>query len=95
MRGVANPGLRRTLVRHLVRYNLNMKPTQKKPEMQKVTVMLPRDLVERAKRASGLGLTPAIRRGLETVAASDAYETLRRLRGKVQFSVSLKELRGD
>jgi len=46
-----------------------MKPIQKKPDMQKVTVMLPRELVERAKRASGLGLTPAIRKGLESVAA--------------------------
>ena len=95
MRVVANPELRRTRIRHPIRYNLSMKPPQKKPEMQKVTVMLPRELVERAKRASGLGLTPAIRRGLETVAASDAYETLRRLRGKVQFSVNLEELRGD
>jgi hypothetical protein len=72
-----------------------MKSIQKKPEMQKVTVMLPRDLVERAKRVSGLGLTPAIRRGLEAVAATEAYEALRRLRGKVKFSLSLKELRGD
>ena len=68
---------------------------KKKPEMQKVTVMLPRDLVERAKRASGMGLTPAIRKGLESVAAWDAYEALRRLRGKVKFSVSLKELREE
>jgi hypothetical protein len=70
-----------------------MKPTQKKPEMQKVTVMLPRELVERAKRASGLGLTPAIRKGLETVAATEAYQALRRLRGKERFSISLEELR--
>ena len=71
-----------------------MKPTQKKPEMQKVTVMLPRDLVERAKRVSGLGLTPAIRRGLEAVAATEAYETLRQHRGKERFSISIAELRG-
>jgi hypothetical protein len=72
-----------------------MKPPAKKPEMQKVTVMLPRDLVERAKRASGLGLTPAIRKGLEAIAASEAYETLRKLRGKERFSISLEELRRD
>jgi hypothetical protein len=72
-----------------------MKPVIRKPAMQKVTVMLPRDLVERAKRASGLGLTPAIRKGLETIAAAEAYETLRKLRGKERFSISLKELRGD
>jgi hypothetical protein len=71
-----------------------MKMVVKKPEMQKVTVMLPRDLVERAKRVSGLGITPAIRQGLEAVAATDAYEAIRRLRGKVKFSISLNELRG-
>jgi hypothetical protein len=71
-----------------------MKTVAKKPEMQKVTVMLPRDLVERAKRVSGLGITPAIRQGLEAVAATDAYEAIRRLRGKVKFSISLNELRG-
>ena len=71
-----------------------MKAIVKKPEMQKVTVMLPRDLVERAKRVSGLGITPAIRQGLEAVAATDAYEAIRRMRGKVKFSISLKELRG-
>jgi post-segregation antitoxin (ccd killing protein) len=72
-----------------------MKTIAKKQEMQKVTVMLPRDLVERAKRASGLGITPAIRKGLEAVAATEAYEALRKLRGKERFSISLKELRGD
>ena len=71
-----------------------MKPTQKKPEMQKVTVMLPRELVERAKRVSRLGLTPAIRRGLEAVAATEAYETLRQLRGKERGLMSWQELRG-
>jgi hypothetical protein len=72
-----------------------MKPPPKKPEMQKVTVMLPRDLVERAKQASGLGITPAIRKGLETIAATKAYEELLKLRGKERFSISLKELRRD
>jgi len=62
--------------------------------MQKVTVMLPRDLVERAKRVSGLGLTPAIRKGLETIAAWEAFETLRQLRGKERGTMSWQELRG-
>ena len=72
-----------------------MKPVLKKPEMRKVTVMLPKELVERATRTSHLGLTAAIRKGLEAVAAADAYETLRRMRGKVKFSVSLDDLRRD
>jgi hypothetical protein len=72
-----------------------MKPPLKKPEMQKVTVMLPRDLVKRAKQASGLGITPAIRKGLETIAATEAYEELLKLRGKVKFSIDLNDLRRD
>jgi post-segregation antitoxin (ccd killing protein) len=72
-----------------------MKTIAKKQEMQKVTVMLPRDLVERAKRASGLGITPAIRKGLEAVAATEAYEALLRLRGKEPSSIGWKELRRD
>ena len=79
----------------MIRYNLVMKTVRRKPEMQKVTVMLPRDLVETATRVSNLGLTAAIRKGLEAVAATDAYEKLRQLRGKVRFSVDLKELRRD
>jgi len=72
-----------------------MKPVRKKLDMQKVTVMLPRDLVQRATSISGMGLTAAIRKGLEAVAATDAYEKLRELRGKVKFSIDLKELRRD
>jgi hypothetical protein len=67
----------------------------KKPEMRKVTVMLPKDLVEAATRGSNLSLTAAIRQGLEAVAATDAYETLRKLRGKVKFSIDLADLRRD
>lgn len=62
--------------------------------MQKVTVMLPRELVDRSKQASGLGLTATIRQGLEAVASTLAYEKLRELRGKVHFSIGLKDLRG-
>ncbi|MBI3667864.1 MAG: hypothetical protein HY236_16810 [Acidobacteria bacterium] len=64
-------------------------------EMQKVTVLLPRALVQKALSASGMGLTPTIRRGLETVAAAKAYERLRRRRGKVKFSINVDELRED
>jgi hypothetical protein len=72
-----------------------MKTVQKKPEMRKITVILPRELVETATRVSKLNLTATIRQGLEAVAASDAYEQLRKLRGKERFSISLKELRRD
>lgn len=63
--------------------------------MQKVTVLLPKTLVKGAMEASGLGLTPTIRMGLEKVAASRAYQTLRQMRGKVKFSIDVDELRED
>ena len=72
-----------------------MKTIGKKPEMQKVTVMLPRDLVERAMATTKMGKTEVIRKGLEAMAASDAYDQLRKLRGKERFSISLEELRRD
>lgn len=61
----------------------------------KVTVGVPRDLLRKAQRSTGQGVTATIRRGLELVAASGAYEELRRLRGRVAFSVDWKELRED
>jgi len=45
--------------------------------------------------ASGQGVTPTVRRGLELVAAAGAYGRLRRFRGKVKFKVKLSELRQD
>jgi hypothetical protein len=65
-------------------------------EMRKVTVMLPKDLLDRAVKASGQGITPTIRRGLETIAAAEAYERILRMRGKVKFPTNfLRDLRRD
>lgn len=63
--------------------------------MKKVTLVLPEDLLSRAQEASGLGITPTIRRGLELVAAGRAYDELRKLRGKVKLGLDLKHLRDD
>ena len=62
---------------------------------QKVTVHLDSDLLRRARERTGEGVTGTIRQGLELVAASEAYERLRALRGKVKFSIDLKKLRED
>ncbi len=64
-------------------------------KVKKLTVEVPNDLLERAIAASGQGITPTIRRGLELVAASGAYARLRGLKGKVKFSIKLSELRED
>lgn len=62
---------------------------------QKVTIEVPADLLRRAQRSSGEGITATVRRGLELVAARSAYEGLRRLRGKVRLTVDLETLRQD
>ena len=62
---------------------------------RKVTVQLPVDLLERAQRSSGENLTATIRKGLELIAAGAAYDELRRLKGKVTFSVDWRKLRKD
>ncbi|HJQ97927.1 MAG TPA: hypothetical protein VJ826_06390 [Candidatus Polarisedimenticolaceae bacterium] len=63
--------------------------------VKKVTVHLPEDLLDRAQRSTGEGITQTIRRGLQLVAAGDAYRKLRALRGKVQVSIDLDKLRDD
>ena len=60
-----------------------------------ITVQIPRDLLQKAQRASGTGITQTVRAGLQLVAASRAYARLRRLRGKVRFSRTLTELKAD
>jgi hypothetical protein len=62
---------------------------------QKITVHVRRDLLAKARKATKGGITETVLRGLEILAARDAYEGLRKLRGKVKFSVDLNELRKD
>ncbi len=62
---------------------------------RKVTVEVPRDLLRRAQKSTGEGVTRTVRRGLELVAATKTYEELRRLRGHVAFSIDLERLRED
>ena len=62
---------------------------------RKITVEIPQDLLEKAQQASGSGITQTIRTGLKLLAASQAYDNLRQLRGKVRFSRTWEELKDD
>jgi hypothetical protein len=62
---------------------------------RKITVEVPADLLERAQRAGGTGITETVRTGLQLVAASQAYARLRQMRGKVRFSRTPAELKYD
>jgi hypothetical protein len=63
--------------------------------LRKVTVVVPADLLARAQRAADDGVTATIRRGLELVAAKDAYARVRRMRGRVKLRLDLAALRED
>ncbi|MDR3606470.1 MAG: hypothetical protein P4M08_03715 [Oligoflexia bacterium] len=62
---------------------------------KKITVMLPKDLLERALDASGEGITPTLRKGLELVAAKNTYQRLLKLKGKFDLKIDLNEARED
>ncbi len=62
---------------------------------RKITVEIPADLLEKAQQASGAGITQTVRTGLQLLAASQAYDRLRKLRGKVRFSRTFEELKED
>jgi hypothetical protein len=61
---------------------------------RKISVEIPRELLERAQKVSGTGVTQSVRIGLQLVAASLTYSRLRKFRGKVRFGRSVAELKG-
>jgi hypothetical protein len=63
--------------------------------VRKITIEVPSELLEKAQRASGSGITQTVRTGLQLVAASRAYAKLRQLRGKVRFTRTSAELKAD
>ncbi len=63
--------------------------------VRKITVEIDEQLLERAQKQSRDGVTATVRRGLEILAAADAYEKLGRMRGKVKFSTNLGTMRHD
>ncbi|MGH9417640.1 MAG: hypothetical protein ACRD01_13540 [Terriglobales bacterium] len=65
-----------------------------RPENQKITLEVPRELLERAQRASGKSITETVRQGLDIVAKGDVYERLRKLQGTHQFPITWRQLKG-
>ncbi|HEX8818242.1 MAG TPA: hypothetical protein VF753_22320 [Terriglobales bacterium] len=62
---------------------------------RKVTIELPQELLDKAQKASGTGITQTVRIGLQLVAASRTYASLRQFRGRVRFSRTAAELKAD
>jgi Fe2+ or Zn2+ uptake regulation protein len=62
---------------------------------RKITVEIPEDLLEKAQQASGTGITQTVRTALQILAASQVYDRLLQMRGKVRFSRTYEELKED
>ena len=62
---------------------------------RKITVEVPLELLEKAQRASGAGITQTVRPALRLLAASRTYDRLRQFRGAVRFTRTVAELKAD
>ena len=62
---------------------------------RKITVEIAPELLDKAQRATGVGITQTVRTGLQLVAASETYAKLSRLRGKVRFTRTAADLKVD
>jgi len=51
-------------------------------------VFIPDDLLDDAIKSTGKGISATVRQGLELLAASESYEKLRQLKGKLKFSIN-------
>ena len=61
--------------------------------VKKITANLPAELLERAQRATGLGITETLVAGLEEIERSRKRSALRLLRGKVRLEIDLDKTR--
>lgn len=62
-------------------------------EIRKVTVNLPADLLERAQKQTGKGITETVIAGLEELDRRARMTALRTLKGRVAFELDLKRTR--
>ncbi len=62
---------------------------------KKYTLQLPVQLVETAMLQTRQGITSTVRKALEVVAAWEAYDTLKKFKGKYKYTLNYKEGRAD
>ena len=79
----------------ILTYGINYGILRRMKPARKITVHIPGDLLQQAQKSTGRGITETVRRGLQLVAAGEAYRQLRAMRGKVRVRVDLKALRED
>jgi len=66
-----------------------------KNRMKKLTILVPEDLLRKAREATKTGATPTVRMGLQLLAARRAYDRLLGLQGKVKFGLTWQQMRGE
>lgn len=64
-------------------------------QLQKITAHIPIELLQEAQSITGKGITDTLKIALKQLARSNAYEDLRKMRGKVKFTIDLEKLRQD
>jgi hypothetical protein len=62
---------------------------------QKITIEVPTLELNRAREATGQGITATVREGLQLVAARHAQRELLKLGGSIRFSKTWKQLKDD
>lgn len=63
--------------------------------LRKITVEVPDELLKSAQSFTGGGVTETVRQGLKQLASARAQKELLAMRGKVKFSLSWQEMKGD
>ena len=66
-----------------------------KDRMKKLTILVPEELLRKATEATRAGATPTVRMGLKLLTARRAYDRLLGLQGKVKFSMTWQQMRGE
>jgi hypothetical protein len=66
-----------------------------KEQTQKITAHISTTLLHEAQAVTGKGITETLKIALTQLSRTKAYEDLRKMRGKVQFSIDIDELRKD
>ena len=63
--------------------------------MRKITVEVPEEILERLQGYTGVGVSETVRAALRKLDSMYAQRELKKLRGKVKFSMTLEEMRYD
>ncbi len=64
-------------------------------QTQKITAHLPVELLHEAQAVTGKGITETLKIALAQLARANTYEDLRKMRGKINFSIDVNQLRED